>query len=690
MDNLLVISQEKGIRESLRMILKDEFLVLMAEGKGEALAILRDKPIDLVILDTPIRDTDIPTLVEEIRKVRDEAVIVALSTLKQDVLDELKDRGVYEVVNKPFQRKELSNIIRKAQEKSRLLTELKFLRLRVDKVIAAKPHFPLERSLEGESAPQARYYYQETIRKFSKALVHIFDRPKLLDSVVTAVAEIFEVNKVSVLLKDKGSLEYRVEASTGLQEDIANEIRLKEGEGIAGWLHSEGRILRREDLSTGESLPDHLLMTRELDMLRAYLCLPLSVRGDLVAIVSLGKKITGDKFTYEDIRLLTTMANYAAVSIYNSFLYQEVSFQRNYHQIIMGNISTGVITVDNEGKVTTINKAARNVLGLGEAEIIGEDIQRAGSIIADIMLRTLKTEKLYNRHEAALPGTNVTLGVSTSLLRDENEEVIGGAMVFTDLSKVKELEEKIRKLEEEDLWRKFAEGMAHEVRNPLVSIRTFAQLFQDRYQDEEFRKDFHQIMGRDVEKLSELIDKVEKYAEPLSLNLQSEDLNLIIDEVLVHFEHRLTHQNIAVKRNYSSNIPRIVVDRDQLAEVFSHIVDNSIQAMPEKKTLTISTKIGKEQPEEAVVEFSDTGTGIPPENVDKLFSPFFSGRPKGLGLGLPIAQKIIEAHDGRIEVDSTLGKGTSLKIFLPVSLDVEKSREKGIDTRLYPGIKPGS
>ncbi len=137
MDNLLVISQEKGIRESLRMILKDEFLVLMAEGKGEALAILRDKPIDLVILDTPIRDTDIPTLVEEIRKVRDEAVIVALSTLKQDVLDELKDRGVYEVVNKPFQRKELSNIIRKAQEKSRLLTELKFLRLRVDKVIAA-------------------------------------------------------------------------------------------------------------------------------------------------------------------------------------------------------------------------------------------------------------------------------------------------------------------------------------------------------------------------------------------------------------------------------------------------------------------------------------------------------------------------------------------------------------------------
>ena len=670
----MIVSQEKGIRESLRMILKDEFLVLMAEDKSAALTILRDKPVDLVILDTPIKDTDISTLVEEIRKARDEAVIVALSTLKQDVLDGLRDRGVYEVVNKPFHRKELWNIIRKAQEKSRLLTELKFLRLRVDEVIAAKPQIPPGKSLEEESGPQVRYYYQEVVRKFSKALVHIFDRPKLLDSVVTAVAEIFEISKVSVLLKDKRSLEYRVEASTGLHEDIADEIILKEGEGIAGWLHREGRILRREDLSTGESLPDHLLMTRELDMLQAYLCLPLSVRGDLVAIISMGKKTTGDKFTHEDIRLLATMANYAAVSIYNSFLYQEVSFQRNYHRMIMANIPTGVITVDNEGKITTINRVGRNVLGLGEAEIIGEDIQRAGSIIADIMLRTLKAEKIYNRHEAALPGKNVTLGVSTSLLRDENEEVVGGAMVFTDLSTVKGLEEKIRKLEKEDLWRKFAEGMAHEVRNPLVSIRTFTQLFQDRYKDEEFRKGFHQIMGRDVEKLTELIDKVEKYAEPLSLNLQPEDLNFIIDEVLAQFEGAFTGQNIAVKRDYSSNISRMAVDRDQLAEAFSHIVDNGIQAMPEKGNLTVSTKIERKRPEEVVVEFSDSGIGISPENIEKLFSPFFSGRPKGLGLGLPIAQKIIEFHAGKIQVDSTPGKGTSVKIFLPLSLDPEENR----------------
>jgi PAS domain S-box-containing protein len=687
MDTVLIVSQDKGIRESIKMVLKNEFLVMTAGGGKETIAILRESPLDLVILDTPIPDTDISTFVEEIRDVKDEAGIVMLSALKQNVLGKVKSEGVYEVVSKPFQKEDLLNVLKKAQERSKLLTELKLLRLRADKVSAAGPQVPSEKFGEEKSALQAPYHYQEAMRKFSKALTYVFDSPKLFDSVVTAIAEIFEVNKVCILLKDETGSEYGVKASTGFQEDIAREIRLKGGEGIAGWLHRERQILRREDLSMGEHLPEHLLMRKQLDMLGAYLCLPLSTRGDLIAIISMGKKTAGDKFTYEDIRFLTTMANYAALSISNSFLYQEVRFQRNHHQIIMGNIPTGIIAVDNEGKITTLNRAGRKILGLGEAEIIGEDIQRAGSIIADIMLRTLKGEKAYNRHEAALPGKKLCLGISTSLLKKENEEVIGGVMVFTNLTKVRAVDEEIRRLGEENLWRKFTEGIAHEIRNPLVSIRTFTQLFMDKYKDKEFRKDFYRIMGGDVKKLNGLIDKLEKYTEPLSLSLQSDDLNSIIDEVLVDFKDDLASQNIPAHKNYSSGIPRIIVDRDQLAEAFSHIIRNSIEAMLEGGTLTLSTRVEKEGAEEVVIEFSDTGRGIPLEDMGKLFSPFFSTRLKGLGLGLPIAQKIIEAHEGRIEVDSIPGKKTSFKIFLPVSLSPEKAKKKGIPAKLYPEIK---
>lgn len=239
--------------------------------------------------------------------------------------------------------------------------------------------------------------------------------------------------------------------------------------------------------------------------------------------------------------------------------------------------------------------------------------------------------------------------------------------MFTDISKVKGLQGKIRKLEEEALWMKLAKGIAHEARNPLVSIRTFTQLFRDKYQDEEFRKDFYRIMSRDIGRLSELIDNLEKYAGPLSLHLESHDLNLIIDEVLMNFKDKLAYQNIAVDKNYLPNLPHSVVDRNQLAEAVLHILNNSIKAMPEGGTFTVSTKIKNEGSEEVVIEFSDTGEGIPPENMGKLFSPFLDTNFNGLELDLPITQKIIKAHNGRIEVDSVFGKGTSFKIFLPVN-----------------------
>jgi len=674
MDNLLIVTQEKGTRESLKIILKDRFLLLVAENKEEALSILREKPVDLALLDTPASGTDISTLVAEVKKIKDELVIVILSAFKEDVSEKLRAQGVYEVVNKPFSGKELLNVISKAQEKSGLLRELKFLRAWVEK----KSRFVSEKSGKDEPDPRTSYYYQEAIRKFSKSLTYVLDLPRLLDSIVTAVAEISEVNRASILLKEQKTSAYRIRASTGLRENVVKEIKLKEGEGVAGWLQREERILRKEDLRE-EPFPEQMVMIRELDMLGAHLCLPLSTQGNLIAIISLGRKITGDKFSSEDIRLLVTMAGYAAAAIHNSLLYQEITFWKNYQQIIMKNIPTGVITMNNEGKITTINKAGREILKLGEGAIIGEDIQRAGSIIADIMLRTLEEERVYHRHEVILPGENISLGTSTSLLRNEKGETIGGVMVFSDLSEVRRLEEKIRKLEKEKMWREFAEGIAHKVRNPLVSIRTFTQLFLHKYQDKEFRKDFYRVMGRDVERLDKLIGKLEKYAEPLSLNLQTEKIHSVIDKVLAN-PKKLVSQKITVNKKYSSNIPRIVMDREQLTEAFSQLVNNSIEAMPRGGTITVVTKINPEENGEVLIEFSDTGKGIPRENIKKLFSPFFSAPFKGLGLGLPLARKIIELHGGRIKVDSTPGKGTSLKIFLPLTLDVNKFKEENIST----------
>ena len=293
-----------------------------------------------------------------------------------------------------------------------------------------------------ESVSQSPYYFQEAIQKFSKAILCVFDLSELVKLMLTAVTEIFEVNKASILLKDKQSLEYRVKTFRGFKKDIANKIKLKGEKGIADWLRREGRILRKEDLFTEEPSSEHFSIIKELDMLGAYLCVPLSIHDELIAIISLGKKATGEKFTSEDIRLLVIMANYAAVSIYNAFLYQQVFSQRNYYQTIIDNISTGVITVDNDGKIITLNNAGKNILRLEKTNIINEDIQKVDPAVADIMLRTLKRKESYYRHEVSYRYRDIPLGLSTALLKNKKEEIIGGAMVFSDLSKVKDIEKK--------------------------------------------------------------------------------------------------------------------------------------------------------------------------------------------------------------------------------------------------------
>ena len=194
--------------------------------------------------------------------------------------------------------------------------------------------------------------------------------------------------------------------------------------------------------------------------------------------------------------------------------------------------------------------------------------------------------------------------------------------------------------------------------------------------------------SKDIDKLDRLVSRLEKYSEPLVLNLHPEDINSVIDEVLISFKNRFGDHNIKVTKDYSSKLPLKIMDRDQLVQAFSQIIDNCIEAMHGGGTLSVSTGVEKGKIEEIFVEFADTGKGISHENTEGLFSPFFCARSKGLGLGLPIAQKIVDGHEGRIEVDSTLKKGTSFRILLPVNLDLKKVREKGIHVKLYDGIMP--
>ncbi len=214
-------------------------------------------------------------------------------------------------------------------------------------------------------------------------------------------------------------------------------------------------------------------------------------------------------------------------------------------------------------------------------------------------------------------------------------------------------------------------SLAHEIRNPLVSIKTFTQLLPERIDDEEFRNYFLRVASGEIDRLTGLINELLGFARPSEPRPQGEDINALIDkmEVLVSTEAR--KKNVTLSKRYASDLPQVKVDAEQIKQVLLNILLNAIQAIKGDGQIWIETRLAQVPIEEKnegfiQVEIRDTGVGIPKENLERIFDPFFSTRPDGSGLGLAISHQIIHEHGGFINVDSQVGKGTSFKVHLPL------------------------
>jgi len=211
--------------------------------------------------------------------------------------------------------------------------------------------------------------------------------------------------------------------------------------------------------------------------------------------------------------------------------------------------------------------------------------------------------------------------------------------------------------------------MAHEIKNPLSSMKVLTQLLPQKFDDQEFRRKFIEIMPREIGRIDRIVESLLGFARATVPKFEPVNISDIIDETLDYFDEKIKDSGIKVSKEYAT-LPRVQADVQQLSQVFSNLILNAVQAMPDGGQIEVSTspkrKAG-EVVEEILVEFTDTGHGITPENLKKLFDPFFTTKHGGTGLGLTIAHSIVDGHRGTIEVKSKIGKGTSFYITLPVN-----------------------
>jgi len=274
-----------------------------------------------------------------------------------------------------------------------------------------------------------------------------------------------------------------------------------------------------------------------------------------------------------------------------------------------------------------------------------------------------------------------------STLANQTAIALENARLYEDLKKSKSY---IRRADRLASLGTLTAGLAHEIRNPLVAIKTFTQLLPERLEDEEFRNHFLTIASSEVDRISSLINELLEFARPSDPKLELEDVNSILDGMILLISTETKKKHVDIVKYYSSDLPLARMDREQIKQVFLNVLLNAIEATPENGRISVRTRSFSKPGGDPYlqIEFTDTGYGIPREHLEEIFNPFFTTKDKGCGLGLSISSQIVQDHKGYITVESELNQGSSFFINIPVNQDHPKRRRNDFDGEPNPLRNP--
>ncbi|CUU06895.1 PAS domain S-box-containing protein [Candidatus Kryptobacter tengchongensis] len=358
--------------------------------------------------------------------------------------------------------------------------------------------------------------------------------------------------------------------------------------------------------------------------------------------------------------------------------------ERLVHSIIQ-NYSDAVIALDNDYKIFFWNKGAERIFGYTADEMLGKtvdpivpsELKEKGELqwLFEETLRKGYIEN-YETERIRKDGRRIIVNLSRSLIKDENGEVLGSIAIVKDVTQIKELEKQIQHSDKLALIGQIAAGIAHEIGTPLNVISGNAEyIMMEMGENNPYKEELETIISQ-AERIANLIKQLLEFARPRKPNYTKVNVNNELHHVVELLKHQFEKSNIKLNLKFSEDIPSIYADCSQIHQVFLNIIVNAIQAINQNGVIEIETfaKDGYVN-----IKFRDNGVGILPEHIHKIFEPFFTTKEagKGTGLGLAVSKRIIDEHNGKIEVESTPGKGTVFTVKFPTYIKKEDKEDDG-------------
>ncbi len=518
------------------------------------------------------------------------------------------------------------------------------------------------------------YDYQRTLREASRQLSKILDLDSLLRYLTEVITKTLKVEIVAVYLRDdqQQSFTPRVfqQAVDWRQGSISPVLSLTSP--LVEFLEREHRSLIRDEGAMKSGDQGLTAAVEELQALGGDIAFPLFEDHVASGLLIVGPKLSGDPYFSEDIDLLSTLVGQAAIAIKNAQLYQEVTLVNEYVANIVATMESGVIAVGPNSKVTLFNPAAERMTGLSAQEIRSGPTNRLPVALAQPLEATLADGQPRVQTETTISdtvGRYIPVSCSTYALRDRSGTFLGAVAVFSNLSRLKELEGERRRAERLASFSALASGVAHEIKNPLVAIRTFAELLPERFTEEDFREDFSKVVIREIQRIDDLVARLRGLAVPSTQALAPLDLREPIEDTLALLRAQLEQKRIDVRRIYDPRPPVISGDPAQLKQLFLNLFINALEAMEPGGDLTIDLHASSNHGAPTIlVKVRDTGSGILESVRGKIFDPFVTTKPHGSGLGLAICRGIADAHGATIRAENNpAGRGSTVTVEFPAT-----------------------
>jgi len=655
----ILYSQDADLVRRMKAFLSALAQVRYVSSPDRLDAVLQQNSPAILVLD--LRAKEARDLLEQIQATLPEILVIALGTLRSEPLREVEHSGVYAAEDLQIDRRHLQSLVTRGFDHLRVLQENRDLREHaITPYEAPLPPRRLESTLERRETVMPLLRFPRVFRRFDNV-------EALLANLVESVADATGIGRVGIFSKIRQSDRYRLRAGLRCLPETY-DVEYGERDALVRWFELHAHLISRANLPHADPA-QRAIMRRALDTFAAEVIVPLHAGGRIIGWIFFGHRITGERFDSSDLEGLMGLAEHVSTVLENALLNEEVTVQKTLAETLLKSIPPGIVATDEEANIRWFNPTAEQILGVDAGDALNQPVEAVGGKLAAFLRETLEARETLPPRQWIDPNTRRSLCVETRRLVDQ-KTALGAVAVVHDLTAEDNMRQKQDLVDLAVFWTDLAASMSHEIRNPLVAIKTFAQLLPERFEDADFRKDFNEIVVQEIDRLDKIITQINNFAHPTELVMKPVDVRSSLKKGIELAKTRVTKNGIAIDTTLPNDLPRVLGDEDALAEAFAHLVANAAEATSgqSKPRITLAAKSLREggRASGVVITIQDNGRGISPDLREKIFSPFCTTKARGMGLGLPIVKRTVFDHNGRVDIDSN-PHGTSVSIMLPAT-----------------------